>query len=491
MANLEKKLRTRIAQKWDLAENWVRSELQLLKGELAIDELNRIKIGNGVDKWRDLPFAVDGKSTAISFLNELPEAASSDFKPGNLVLTPDNKLWCLVATGTGDNAVRSWVDLTNKADIEELQTSVSGLESGIVTLKTQMDAKDAEHDSAVVSLATGIEEVKATAKANSDVIGVIYDSRNGKINSSALPAFVDDIMEGLIAINNVPEDVTYSLTHDENGKIVGFFGVGFGDESGATKTLKLITAGTPDNSINLSGVTTTISGITYNFDAVSAKIPPSTSIIYVDVMTSKSYRWSGTQFVAIAGDLALGITSGSAFYGDRGLAVEQEVFGTEDQENPKTGLVERVGTLETDLAAEIAAREEADANEAAARAEADALEAQARIDGDKANESAIVALAAECEINHKAIRDEFSASIIALKENSERADAAHDASFVMLKERIDALNVTTNSMSINEVISNSTPSQESGCINDEVLVIDCGGADAPALDPEVDPEVGG
>ena len=46
MAN--KVLRTRIAQKFATAQQWQDSQLVLLKGELAIDNQNRIKIGDGV-----------------------------------------------------------------------------------------------------------------------------------------------------------------------------------------------------------------------------------------------------------------------------------------------------------------------------------------------------------------------------------------------------------------------------------------------------------
>lgn len=40
--------------------------------------------------------------------------------------------------------------------------------------------------------------------------------------------------------------------------------------------------------------------------------------IYVDVRTNKSYRWSGSKYVEISSTLALGETSSTAYYGDRG-----------------------------------------------------------------------------------------------------------------------------------------------------------------------------
>lgn len=43
-------------------------------------------------------------------------------------------------------------------------------------------------------------------------------------------------------------------------------------------------------------------------------------IVYVDIPNNKTYRWSGTQYVMIGSDLALGETSSTAYRGDRGKA---------------------------------------------------------------------------------------------------------------------------------------------------------------------------
>jgi hypothetical protein len=47
--------------------------------------------------------------------------------------------------------------------------------------------------------------------------------------------------------------------------------------------------------------------------------------IYVDLLTNKTFRWSGTQYVEISSSLALGTTAATAFPGDRGVAVEDLV----------------------------------------------------------------------------------------------------------------------------------------------------------------------
>ena len=478
--NLNKKLRTRIAQKWDTVENWEASSLVLLKGELAIDEQNRIKIGDGLHTWNELSFVVDKESTAvIDFPATLPAADAEGLKVGQLAVV-DDQLYCLVEKDVDGTKVREWAELSNADEI-------AGLNASIVALKNDMDAKDAAHDAAIVALQGAVDgdlnDVKDAVAQNASLIaenradldGVLDITRDdqtgevtkrtvklsaipeaiyvdGKINSAALPAFVDDVLEGIIAINNVDSDVTYALTHDENGKIIGFFGIG--EDSGTTKTLKLITAGTPDSNANLTGVSTEVGGITYNFAPVAEKEAPSTSVIYVDVMSSKSYRWSGTQFVAIAGDLALGTTSSSAFFGDRGLAVEQEVFG--DGTDEKVGLVTKVADLETALADEVEARN-----------------------------TAMVSLATDlenfktsAESKHQELEDEIASSIVALKEESERADQAHDAAIVALQEQVSSISATASGVDFNAVISNSEAATEGAPLNDEILVLDCGGASA-------------
>lgn len=50
------------------------------------------------------------------------------------------------------------------------------------------------------------------------------------------------------------------------------------------------------------------------------QITPEAGKIYVDVETNITYRWSGTVYVAIGSDLALGETSSTAYRGDRGKA---------------------------------------------------------------------------------------------------------------------------------------------------------------------------
>lgn len=82
---------------------------------------------------------------------------------------------------------------------------------------------------------------------------------NGKVLSSQLPSFVDDIIEGYLS----------------GGKF-------------------------------------------YKESAHTTEITGETGKIYIDLTTNKTYRWSGSAFVVVSETLALGETSSTAYRGDRG-----------------------------------------------------------------------------------------------------------------------------------------------------------------------------
>ena len=64
-------------------------------------------------------------------------------------------------------------------------------------------------------------------------------------------------------------------------------------------------------------------GAFYEDSAYTVEIPPESGKVYVDKTTNLTYRWSGTAYVKIASDLALGTTHATAYYGDQGEAAYQ------------------------------------------------------------------------------------------------------------------------------------------------------------------------
>ena len=93
--------------------------------------------------------------------------------------------------------------------------------------------------------------------------GVAELDSNGKVPSSQLPSYVDDVKEGYL--------------NSADGKF-------------------------------------------YEESTYETEITPEADKIYVDKATNITYRWSGSAFVPIGSDLALGETSTTAYRGDRGKA---------------------------------------------------------------------------------------------------------------------------------------------------------------------------
>lgn len=78
----------------------------------------------------------------------------------------------------------------------------------------------------------------------------------------------------------------------------------------------------------------------YTDSAHTTEIPAAADKVYVDIPTNKTYRWSGTQYVVIGTDLALGETSSTAYRGDRGKAAYDHISRTD---NPHSVTKSQVG----------------------------------------------------------------------------------------------------------------------------------------------------
>lgn len=70
-----------------------------------------------------------------------------------------------------------------------------------------------------------------------------------------------------------------------------------------------------------------------------------TGKIYVDVSTNKTYRWSGSGYIAISSDLALGETSSTAYAGNKGKANADAIAAIKDGSN-----IDSFADVETALA---------------------------------------------------------------------------------------------------------------------------------------------
>ena len=142
---------------------------------------------------------------------------------------------------------------------------------------------------------------------------VDYDGTNFKIKADVIPAEVD---------------TTYAF---REGDIDGSFQVQ--EDDGAWQTIKIHNAATLDEngkvpSSQLPSYVDDVIDCYYDADTgkiysdaeKTTEITPEGGIIYIDIPTNTTYRWSGTILTPIRGDLVLGEGHDNAYYGDLGKA---------------------------------------------------------------------------------------------------------------------------------------------------------------------------
>lgn len=120
---------------------------------------------------------------------------------------------------------------------------------------------------------------KVDAIALTQMLGLKADLVNGKIPESQLPSVVDDVLNGYY-----------------------------------------------------------VDSTTFNNESNVAYVPESGKI-YVDVVTNKTYRWTGSIYTQIGSDLALGETSATAYRGDRGKVAYDHSLSSGNPHGTTTSLI--------------------------------------------------------------------------------------------------------------------------------------------------------
>lgn len=173
-----------------------------------------------------------------------------------------------------NHGVGHFAALTDDGDITDSNTSPSSFatsvqgtkaDSAIQGVKVEGSALTPDSNKVVdvTKSGLGLNNVTNDAQVKRSEMGVANGvatlDNDGKVPSSQLPSYVDDVIEG----------------YYYNSKF-------------------------------------------YRDSAHTEEITPAAGIIYVDLPNNKTYRWSGTKYTMIASDLALGETSSTAYRGDRG-----------------------------------------------------------------------------------------------------------------------------------------------------------------------------
>nr|DAE07178.1 MAG TPA: hypothetical protein [Myoviridae sp. ctsK93] len=231
----------------------------------------------------------------------IPKSYIDDTMPENLVATrvPSTKLLGTVsvvantAKSTADSAMttaksagsvanaaipKSWID--SRIDgTETSNNSVPGT-GAIVAYINNNNTGLSTQISNTNSRVTNLESWKNTIGTKGAANGVAGLDSTGKVPSSQLPSYVDDVIDVVSFVTSNPTS-----------------GMTIGNVYYNSATKKLFTA------------TSATAGVTSD---------PEAGKIYVSIANNKTYRWSGSIMTEISASLALGTTSSTAFRGDYG-----------------------------------------------------------------------------------------------------------------------------------------------------------------------------
>ena len=283
-------LNVKITTRNDSKTNWTTNNPKPLKGEMCIEfdpsaESNsysvKAKVGDGVHNYNDLPYLAG-------------EAITVPAPDGTSIVT-SNDVWSIAGFGaasagtfpvkrtTGGTDSIEWVTLPSHiADLDTMYTKLDGIEAGAqVNTVTSVAGKTG----AVTLSAYDVGAIPSTDKGSAS--GVAELDANGKVPSSQLPSYVDDVIEGY-----------YNAT---DGKF-------------------------------------------YEESTYTTEITGETGKIYVSLDTNKTYRWSGSAFVVISETLALGETDSTAYRGDRGKIAYDHSQTAHAPANAEANVLESVST---------------------------------------------------------------------------------------------------------------------------------------------------
>lgn len=173
---------------------------------------------------------------------------------------------------------KSWID-SSIDGTETSNNSVPGSKAIVDYVKTHRAAINTSLNTVTGRLDT-IETWKNTIGTKGAANGVAGLDSTGKVPSSQLPSYVDDVIDVVSFVTSNPTS-----------------GMTIGNVYYNSATKKLFTA------------TSATAGVTSN---------PEAGKIYVSIANNKTYRWSGSIMTEISASLALGTTSSTAFRGDYG-----------------------------------------------------------------------------------------------------------------------------------------------------------------------------
>lgn len=205
--------------------------------------------------------------------------------------------------------------------LEPVTTTKEGLMSAADKVKLDGIDTNANKYTLPVASATVLGGIKSGTDISVDASGnvsVVDDSHNHVIgNVDGLQAALDAKVPKTTTVNGKALSGNITLSYSDVQAIPA------SDKGAKGGVATLGTDGKVPSSQLPSYVDDVIEGYLnggkfYKEDTHTTEIPGEAGKIYIDLHTSKTYRWSGTVFSVISETLALGTTSSTAFYGDKG-----------------------------------------------------------------------------------------------------------------------------------------------------------------------------
>ena len=216
----------------------------------------------------------------------------------------------------------------NKSQDTQLTTlgnSVNSLQGQVNSTKTTADNASQKANEVSVQLNT----FKETKGANS---GLAPLNEQGKIPSQHLPAYVDDVVDfyGISTSIVVKKETIDKNSTDEGCKVI------YDKENGCFVLAYIPTIGDSETTTYYNNW---LDADNFGTATTTGRIPFSGKV-FLSEEDGKSYRWSGTQLISIGSDLVLGHTSSTAFPGDEGAMLQEQMSqANKDIANNKNTLV--------------------------------------------------------------------------------------------------------------------------------------------------------
>lgn len=203
--------------------------------------------------------------------------------------------------------------------ITKINSNVTNLQSSVTNLTTTVNGKIAKTDISqnITTDKDSTSKVPST-KATYDLVTQVIDNFNGEVTDTNDRVSTLEVWKSTIGNKNVANGVAGL---DGTGKIspsllpAGYDNVDFLVSFVTTNPSSEMEVGKKYyNSVSKKILTAT------SATTVSESAPNGDDMIYINVATNKSYRWTGTDMTVVGdgGGVALGTTSSTAFRGDYG-----------------------------------------------------------------------------------------------------------------------------------------------------------------------------